>query len=67
MICFCSEYGHCTDLMVMFNCRSNNTLKLSALESELVTVHRCQKEIEALRDKYVSVMRSDEESRKYRQ
>lgn len=42
-----------------------NTLGPSALESELVAVHKCQKEIEALRDKYVSAMRSDEESRKY--
>ena len=44
---------------------SYNTLGPSALESELVAVHKCQKEIEVLRDKYISAMRSDEESRKY--
>ena len=42
-----------------------NTLSPNELESELVAVHKCQKEIEAIRDKYVSVMRSDEGSRNY--
>jgi hypothetical protein len=42
-----------------------NTLGPNELESELVAVHKCQKEIEALRDKYVSAMRLDEESRNH--
>ena len=40
------------------------TFGTSELESELVAVHRCKKEIEIIRDKYISAMHSDEESRK---
>jgi hypothetical protein len=36
-----------------------NTLGPNELESELVAVHKCQREIEAIRDKYISAMRSD--------
>ena len=41
-----------------------NTFGPNELESDLVAVYKCQKEIDALRDKYVSAMRSDKESRK---
>jgi len=39
------------------------TLGQSELESELVAVHKCQKELEVLRDKFESAMNSDRDFR----
>jgi hypothetical protein len=43
-----------------------NKLEPKELESELVIIHGCQKEIDVLRDKYLLAMRSDEDFSKSR-